>query len=745
MGRVVLAGAVLSVCLSVAFSAQQPAPATAARVDFVRDVQPILQAHCVECHGPDKQMNGYRLDRRGDARRGGAEVVLVPGSAETSKLYLRLLGDQYGAQMPKDDTITPAQIATIRRWIDEGLDWPDAASGEPRVAPIDSAAVSAIAALRRGDRKSVTALLAADRALPGRRGPGGGTPLMFAALYGDTAAVIRMLEAGADPNLKNDAGATALMWAASHGMTARALIERGADVNAKSEDGRTPLLIAAGVPGAIDLVRLLLDRGANPDVRAAGTSPLSEAARLGDAARLQLLLDRGAKLGAEDPLPLFNAIGSRDPRCFEILASRSTKEALTAAMTLSVAPFGDGTSSRRLLERGADPAAQSLGFGMLMLAAASDANTLDLTRALAAKGLDVNAPGAGGISPLTLAKRHGATPMVEFLVKNGARDAAPVTAVTLSPVPADSPRTAVRRSLPLLQRSDVTFLNKTGCVSCHNNTLTAVTVAAARARGVAIDETIARSQRERSAAYLESWRERVIQGHGVPGDHDTIGYLLDGLAAERHPPDASTDAMARFLLHQQSADGSWHIQVHRPPIESSDIQVTVMAIRGLRAYAAPADRARANAAIARAATWLRNAKPVSTEDRAFKLLGLAAMPGTMSIRQAEARALLAQQRADGGWAQTAALDSDAYATGQALVALATGGMVATSDAGWQKGIAFLLRTQYADGSWHVRSRAIPFQPQFNAELPHGRDQFISAAATNWATQALIYAVTKSGT
>ena len=49
---------------------------------------------------------------------------------------------------------------------------------------------------------------------------------------------------------------------------------------------------------------------------------------------------------------------------------------------------------------------------------------------------------------------------------------------------------------------------------------------------------------------------------------------------------------------------------------------------------------------------------------------------------------------------------------------------------------FLLKTQLADGSWYVRHRAVPLQPYFESDFPHGHDQWISAAATGWATQAL---------
>jgi squalene cyclase len=82
---------------------------------------------------------------------------------------------------------------------------------------------------------------------------------------------------------------------------------------------------------------------------------------------------------------------------------------------------------------------------------------------------------------------------------------------------------------------------------------------------------------------------------------------------------------------------------------------------------------------------------------------------------------------------------DAYATGQALYALQVSGMSAT-DATYQRGVAFLLRTQVEDGSWFVRSRAFGFQPYFETGFPHGIDQFISAAATSWAVMALAHAL-----
>jgi hypothetical protein len=162
-----------------------------------------------------------------------------------------------------------------------------------------------------------------------------------------------------------------------------------------------------------------------------------------------------------------------------------------------------------------------------------------------------------------------------------------------------------------------------------------------------------------------------------------------------------------------------------------------MAIRGLDVYGPPGLREDIKARIARARDFLRAASPASTQDEAFKLLGLVWSHVPAVEISAQAKRLLALQRADGGWAQMPAMMPDAYATGQALYALHAGGMP-PKDSVYQKGVAYLLRTQLEDGTWFVRSRAFGFQPYFESGFPHGTDQFISASATSWAAIALAY-------
>ena len=102
-----------------------------AAVDFVRDVQPILQRSCAGCHGAKSQMASLRLDGREAAMRGGQSgKVVVPGKSAESSMYLRVAGIGEQARMPMGaKPLAPAEIAAIRNWIDEGAVWPDSAAG----------------------------------------------------------------------------------------------------------------------------------------------------------------------------------------------------------------------------------------------------------------------------------------------------------------------------------------------------------------------------------------------------------------------------------------------------------------------------------------------------------------------------------------------------------------------------------------------------------------------------------------
>ena len=138
--------------------------------------------------------------------------------------------------------------------------------------------------------------------------------------------------------------------------------------------------------------------------------------------------------------------------------------------------------------------------------------------------------------------------------------------------------------------------------------------------------------------------------------------------------------------------------------------------------------------------WLLAAPTEKSEDRTFRLLGLNWAGASRAERQKAIDELRADQRSDGGWPQLASLQSDAYATGEALYALHVAGGLPVSDPVYQRGVQFLLRTQDEDGSWFVNKRAVPLNNYFDAAFPHGQSQYASFNATCWATMALLPAV-----
>jgi mono/diheme cytochrome c family protein len=112
----------------------QDAPARGAQViDFARDVRPIFAEHCYQCHGAKKQEGGLRLDRKAAALRGGDNYApaITPGKSSDSPLWKFLAREDADLQMPPEGPrLSAAKIEILKRWIDEGANWPDdAASG----------------------------------------------------------------------------------------------------------------------------------------------------------------------------------------------------------------------------------------------------------------------------------------------------------------------------------------------------------------------------------------------------------------------------------------------------------------------------------------------------------------------------------------------------------------------------------------------------------------------------------------
>jgi hypothetical protein len=108
---------------------------TKSKIDFARDVEPILHTKCYECHGSVMQMNGLRFDQKEAALRGGySGPAIVTGASAKSPLILRVASAKDGFKMPPaGPALTTREIGVLRAWIDQGASWPDipaAAAGQ---------------------------------------------------------------------------------------------------------------------------------------------------------------------------------------------------------------------------------------------------------------------------------------------------------------------------------------------------------------------------------------------------------------------------------------------------------------------------------------------------------------------------------------------------------------------------------------------------------------------------------------
>jgi hypothetical protein len=302
-------------------------------------------------------------------------------------------------------------------------------------------------------------------------------------------------------------------------------------------------------------------------------------------------------------------------------------------------------------------------------------------------------------------------------------------------------RAAVEKALPVLWTGIDGHTGKRDCFTCHNHAVPLLAMTVAKTRGFDVPEKKLAEQVEFITDHFERMRDRLEKGNGpgpspVGGGADNTGYALFAFEALGVPPNRTTEAVAEYTLGYEEKKDHWPTRGSRPPSEASGFTTTALAVRGIQKYGAGAKKEAIAKRVAAARGWLLKEKPKDTEDRVFKLLGLKAAGATAKEVKAAAKDLLDAQRPDGGWNQIDKQESDAYATGSALYALHTAAGIKTSDPAYRRGLAFLLGTQRDDSSWHVVTRSKPVQKYFETGFPHEKDQFISCAATGWATTAL---------
>ena len=303
---------------------------------------------------------------------------------------------------------------------------------------------------------------------------------------------------------------------------------------------------------------------------------------------------------------------------------------------------------------------------------------------------------------------------------------------------------AVEKSLPLLEKgARGSMAERKQCFTCHNQGLPIVAMTMARSQGIVIDDEHLQTQLQFIAAFLGKNKQAFLKGEGTGGQVDTAGFALWALDTGGWQPDEVTAAVTEYLLLHQQENDHWNSSSRRPPSEQSAFTASYVALRGLQTYGTQEQQSRIDSRVGQVRRWLLTTAAEDTEDRVFRLRALRLVDAPEEVVHSVAEELLQTQRADGGWAQLAEMPSDPYATATALVALNEAGSLPTDDPAYRKGLASLLSTQEADGSWHVVSRSKPFQIYFESGYPHGKDQFISIAAASWATMALMKALPPS--
>jgi squalene-hopene/tetraprenyl-beta-curcumene cyclase len=292
----------------------------------------------------------------------------------------------------------------------------------------------------------------------------------------------------------------------------------------------------------------------------------------------------------------------------------------------------------------------------------------------------------------------------------------------------------ISRGLTFLAKDNLAWKEQRQCAECHHAPFTIWALSEGKKRGYAVDE--------KALADLTSWvltKDHLAKLVAKSPKQEKIELneapLLLALGIEAGGDKGTQDGLKKLLtsvLADQDKDGSWKLSYEFRPIGSSPEVLTTLALLALSAPNAPDMGIEGKAARERGLKWLRNAKPdEELQAAALRLILWRRLDLPAGEWEPLVKKLRDAQNADGGFSQIPNAKSDAYATGQALYALAEVG-VKPDDEAVGKAQSFLAKTQREDGAWPMVSRAImrDGKPPKNLEP-------ITHAGSAWAVLGLV--------
>jgi hypothetical protein len=315
--------------------------------------------------------------------------------------------------------------------------------------------------------------------------------------------------------------------------------------------------------------------------------------------------------------------------------------------------------------------------------------------------------------------------------------ALPAAALAEGPRPrAGDAGAAIERGLGFLVKDALAWRNKHKCVSCHHAALVVWSMQEARQRGRAVDERVM-SDLTKWVAEAGDGKTGVPRPKGVPQALNAKAVWLALSLGAVPKPNATVQTGLKLLQgtvkSDQTETGAWAAWPEtRPPIfGKSDDSMTALATLALLPAAASGD-AGAKVARDKGIKWLAETKTDGDpQSVAMRLVLWKKMHRPAQEWQPLARMIKERQNPDGGWSQAKDMTSDAWATGQALYALAHAGIKPDAPV-IRRAHAFLIKTQRADGSWPMTSRPLKAGGQGSTSLIP-----ITGAGSAWAVLGLV--------